>query len=172
MRRDNCPVSLNRCFLNEASRSGFCLSERSPAAECAGGSWMAVPAGVDPAGLHVELSHVDAMCVGTPGLLRPPRGRLGGGRRCPCGRAGRAEVFEVTRLVCAQAGWKFERVGTPDVVLLANVWWLWCYRHPRCLHDPAAARLREVFASPGPPMAGADAAGDRPSALPVLLHLL
>jgi hypothetical protein len=67
------------------------LSERSPAAECAGGSWMAVPAGVDPAGLHVELSHVDAMCVGTPGLLRPPRGRLGGGRRCPCGRAGRAE---------------------------------------------------------------------------------
>nr|WP_309074968.1 TnsA-like heteromeric transposase endonuclease subunit [Streptomyces sp. NWU339] len=83
-----------------------------------------------------------------------------------------AEAFEVTRLLCAQAGWRFERLGTPDAVLLANVRWLSRYRHPRCLHDPAAARLREVFATPRPLMVGADAAGDRLSMLPVLFHLL
>jgi hypothetical protein len=83
-----------------------------------------------------------------------------------------AEAFEVTRLLCAQAGWRFERLGTPDAVLLANVRWLSRYRHPRCLHRPAAARLREVFATPGPLMVGADAAGDRLLTLPVLFHLL
>lgn len=83
-----------------------------------------------------------------------------------------AEAFEVTRLVCAQAGWRFERLGIPDAVLLANIRWLSRYRHPRCLHDPAAARLREVFSIPGPLMVGADAAGDRLSTLPVLFHLL
>ncbi|WP_413811602.1 hypothetical protein [Streptomyces sp. OE57] len=57
-------------------------------------------------------------------------------------------------------------------MLLANVRWLSRYRHPRCLHDSAAARLREVFSIPGPLMAGADAAGDRLSTLPVLFHLL
>ncbi len=35
-----------------------------------------------------------------------------------------AEAFEVTRTACSQAGWGFERVGTPDPVLLANVRWL------------------------------------------------
>ncbi|MFK4101658.1 TnsA-like heteromeric transposase endonuclease subunit [Streptomyces sp. NPDC019531] len=83
-----------------------------------------------------------------------------------------AEAFEVTRLLCAQAGWRFDRLGTPDAVLLANVRWLSRYRHPRCLREPAAARLREVFTTPGPLMAGADAAGDRLSTLPVLFHLL
>ncbi|MFI6275668.1 TnsA-like heteromeric transposase endonuclease subunit [Streptomyces sp. NPDC050988] len=83
-----------------------------------------------------------------------------------------AEAFEVTRLLCAQAGWSFERLGIPDAVLLANVRWLSRYRHPRCLHDSAAARLREVFAIPGPLMVGADMAGDRLRTLPVLFHLL
>ena len=83
-----------------------------------------------------------------------------------------AEAFEVTRLLCAQAGWRFERLGTPNEVLLANVRWLSRYRHPRCLHHPAAARLREVFADPGPVMVGADAAGDRLLTLPVRFHLL
>ncbi|EDY58699.1 MULTISPECIES: TnsA-like heteromeric transposase endonuclease subunit [Streptomyces] len=83
-----------------------------------------------------------------------------------------AEAFEVTRLLCAQAGWRFERLGVPDAVLLANVRWLSRYRHPRCLHPPAAARLREVFAAPGPLMVGAEAAGDRLATLPVLFHLL
>ncbi|WP_308402645.1 TnsA-like heteromeric transposase endonuclease subunit [Streptomyces sp. AC550_RSS872] len=72
-----------------------------------------------------------------------------------------AEAFEVTRLYCAEAGWRIERLGVPDAVLLANVRWLSRYRHPRCLHHPAAARLRKVFAAPGPLMVGADAAGDR-----------
>ncbi|MEU3206678.1 TnsA-like heteromeric transposase endonuclease subunit [Streptomyces cyaneofuscatus] len=83
-----------------------------------------------------------------------------------------AEAFEVTRTACAQAGWSFGRVGTPDPVLLANVRWLSRYRHPRCLHRTAADRLREVFATPGPLLTGADTAGERLATLPALFHLL
>ena len=83
-----------------------------------------------------------------------------------------AEAFEVTRLACAQAGWGFERVGRPDPVLLGNVRWLSRYRHPRCLRGTTADRLREVFTTPGPLLAGADAAGDRLVTLPALFHLL
>ncbi|MFD4655812.1 TnsA-like heteromeric transposase endonuclease subunit [Kitasatospora sp. NPDC058444] len=83
-----------------------------------------------------------------------------------------AEAFAVTRLACVQAGWDFERVGVPEPVLLANVRWLSRYRHPRCLRRPAADRLLEVFAEPGPLLAGADAAGDRLATLPSLFHLL
>ncbi|WP_329024370.1 TnsA-like heteromeric transposase endonuclease subunit [Streptomyces sp. NBC_00690] len=82
------------------------------------------------------------------------------------------EAFEVTRIACAQAGWGFERVGVPEAVLVANVRWLSRYRHPRCLHRTAADRLREVFATPGPLLGGADAAGDRLATLPTLFHLL
>ncbi|MER6031596.1 TnsA-like heteromeric transposase endonuclease subunit [Streptomyces sp. NPDC001817] len=83
-----------------------------------------------------------------------------------------AEAFEVTRRACTEAGWGFERVGTPEAVLLANVRWLSRYRHPRCRRGPVAARLMEVFSQPGPLMPGADAAGDRLATLPVLFHLL
>ncbi|MER5908631.1 TnsA-like heteromeric transposase endonuclease subunit [Streptomyces mirabilis] len=83
-----------------------------------------------------------------------------------------AEAFEVTRLACAQAGWGFQRVGAPEALLLANVRWLSRYRHPWCLRRPTADRLREVFAAPGPLLAGADAAGDRLATLPALFHLL
>ncbi|WP_030609460.1 TnsA-like heteromeric transposase endonuclease subunit [Streptomyces fulvoviolaceus] len=83
-----------------------------------------------------------------------------------------AEAFEVTRRACAEAGWGFERVGTPETVLLANVRWLSRYRHPRCRQHPVAARLMEVFSQPGPLVAGADSAGDRLATLPVLFHLL
>ncbi|MGG7572134.1 TnsA-like heteromeric transposase endonuclease subunit [Streptomyces sirii] len=83
-----------------------------------------------------------------------------------------AEAFTVTRLVCAQAGWGFKRVGAPAAVLLANTRWLSRYRHPRCLRRPAADRLLEVFSEPGPLMTGADAAGDRLATLPALFHLL
>ncbi|MED7949323.1 TnsA-like heteromeric transposase endonuclease subunit [Streptomyces sp. BE303] len=83
-----------------------------------------------------------------------------------------AEAFEVTRLACAQAGWGFERVGTPEAVLLANVRWLSRYRHPRFLHRPVADRLPEVFAEPGPMFPGADVVGDRLTMLPTLFHLL
>ncbi|WP_309239210.1 hypothetical protein [Streptomyces lunaelactis] len=42
----------------------------------------------------------------------------------------------------------------------------------RALHGTAADRLREVFTTPGPLLAGADAAGDRLVTLPALFHLL
>ncbi|MGW1393080.1 TnsA-like heteromeric transposase endonuclease subunit [Streptomyces nigra] len=82
------------------------------------------------------------------------------------------QAFEATRMACAQAGWGFKQVGTPEAVLLANVRWLSRYRHPRCLHHAAANRLREVFTTPGPLLSGADAAGDRLATLPALFHLL
>nr|WP_325052036.1 TnsA-like heteromeric transposase endonuclease subunit [Streptomyces triticagri] len=83
-----------------------------------------------------------------------------------------AAAFEATRIACGQAGWQFERVGTPGAVLLANVRWLSRYRHPRCLRRTSADRLREVFTAPGPLLAGADEAGDRLATLPALFHLL
>ncbi|MEV5451758.1 TnsA-like heteromeric transposase endonuclease subunit [Streptomyces sp. NPDC052535] len=83
-----------------------------------------------------------------------------------------AEAFELTRRACTEVGWWFERVGTPEAVLLANVRWLSRYRHPRCRREPVAARLLDAFSQPGPLMAGADAAGDRLATLPVLFHLL
>ncbi|WP_440581562.1 TnsA-like heteromeric transposase endonuclease subunit [Streptomyces viridochromogenes] len=83
-----------------------------------------------------------------------------------------AEAFELTRRACGEVGWRFERVGVPETVLLANVRWLSRYRHPRCRREPDATRLMEVFSQPGPLMARADAAGDRLATLPVLFHLL
>ncbi|MGF1431901.1 TnsA-like heteromeric transposase endonuclease subunit [Kitasatospora sp. LaBMicrA B282] len=83
-----------------------------------------------------------------------------------------AEAFAMTRLACEMAGWRFDRVGEPEAVLLANVRWLARYRHPRCLRREIELRLREVFATPTGLLRGADAAGERLATLPVLFHLL
>jgi len=83
------------------------------------------------------------------------------------------EAFEATARACAQAGWLFRRVGTPDAVLAANVRWLSRYRHPRCgRRREVADRLLEVFAEPRPLFEGAAEVGDRLAVLPVLYHLL
>ncbi|MGW8327548.1 TnsA-like heteromeric transposase endonuclease subunit [Streptomyces sp. NPDC055897] len=50
-----------------------------------------------------------------------------------------AEAFELTRRACAEVGWRFERVGTPEAALLANVRWLSRYRHPRCRREGGGA---------------------------------
>lgn len=83
-----------------------------------------------------------------------------------------AEAFEATAQACASVGWNYQRAGVVDPVLAANVRWLAGYRHPRCLHQVRAARLREAFAGPVPLMAGARAAGDPIAVLPVAFHLL
>ena len=83
-----------------------------------------------------------------------------------------AAVFAATASVCASAGWSYRRVGALGLVLAANLRWLAGYRHPRCLRSDLAARLREVFAAPGPLLPGARAAGDPVVVLPVLFHLL
>jgi hypothetical protein len=83
-----------------------------------------------------------------------------------------AEVFEVTARACASVGWSYRRAGAVDPMLAANVRWLAGYRHPRCLDEASAARLRELFARPAPLLAGALAAGDPLAVLPVLYHLL
>ncbi|MFJ9523708.1 TnsA-like heteromeric transposase endonuclease subunit [Kitasatospora sp. NPDC101801] len=82
-------------------------------------------------------------------------------------------AFAATRRACAAAGWEFERVGTPDPVLMENVRWLSRYRRRRA-GRPAevAARLVEVFADPQPLWGGAGLVGDRLLVLPVLFHLL
>jgi len=83
-----------------------------------------------------------------------------------------AEVFEMTARVCVSVGWGYRRAGVVDPVFAANVRWLAGYRHPRCMNQGHAARLREVFACPGALLAGARAAGDPLAVLPVLYHLL
>ncbi|MEU7154646.1 TnsA-like heteromeric transposase endonuclease subunit [Streptomyces sp. NPDC045456] len=69
-------------------------------------------------------------------------------------------------------GWEFRLLGAPGPVVVRNVRWLAGYRHPRHRLEPAASRLREVFAEPVALMEGAAAAGEPVSVLPVLFHLL
>jgi hypothetical protein len=84
-----------------------------------------------------------------------------------------AEAFDATARACAQVGWQFRRVGTPDLVRVANVRWLSRYRHPRCgARIEVVERLLEVFDQPAGLFEGAAAAGDRLAVLPVLYHLM
>jgi hypothetical protein len=83
-----------------------------------------------------------------------------------------AAKFAVTAAACRAVGWNFQRVGTPEAVLMANVRWLGGYRHPRVHRSEVAARLVEVFADGGGLLAGALRVGDQIAVLPVLFHLL
>ncbi|WP_338118011.1 TnsA-like heteromeric transposase endonuclease subunit [Streptomyces coryli] len=83
-----------------------------------------------------------------------------------------AEAFAATAEACGRVGWDFARIGCPAAVREANLRWLAGYRHPRCMRPEIAARLREVFAVPGPLRAGAEAVGPPLAVLPVLFHLL
>ncbi|MFH8349671.1 TnsA-like heteromeric transposase endonuclease subunit [Streptomyces sp. NPDC018045] len=80
--------------------------------------------------------------------------------------------LEATAAACAEVGWEFRLLGAPDPVVARNVRWLAGYRHPRHRVEPAASRLREVFAEPLPLMDGAAEAGEPLAVLPVLFHLL
>ncbi|MFI1377708.1 TnsA-like heteromeric transposase endonuclease subunit [Streptomyces longwoodensis] len=87
------------------------------------------------------------------------------------GRAARAAA--VLEAVCAAAGFAYRRLVPPDAVVAANVRWLAGYRHPR--HRDASGleqAVLEAFAAPRALMAGAAAAGEVLSALPVLYHAL
>ncbi|WP_157528515.1 TnsA-like heteromeric transposase endonuclease subunit [Nocardia sp. NRRL S-836] len=59
-------------------------------------------------------------------------------------------AFEATRAACELLGWRYEIVGTPPEVLLANVRWLAGYRHPRHDLHVVAQTLRAVFSRPMP----------------------
>jgi len=83
-----------------------------------------------------------------------------------------AAVFAATARVCAQVGWDYQRAGELGRVRAANLRWLSGYRHPRFAQPGVAARLGEVFAQPGPLLAGAAAAGDPVAVLPVLFGML
>ena len=83
-----------------------------------------------------------------------------------------AAVFAATAQVCAQVGWDYQRAGKLGPVRAANLRWLSGYRHPRFAQSGVAARLGEVFADPGPLLAGAAAAGDPVAVLPVLFGML
>ncbi len=87
------------------------------------------------------------------------------------GRAARADA--VLEAACAAAGFTYRRLVPPDAVVAANVRWLAGYRHPR--HRDAGGleqAVLEAFAAPRPLMAGAAAAGEVLTALPVLYHAL
>jgi hypothetical protein len=81
-------------------------------------------------------------------------------------------VFAATAQVCAQVGWDYQRAGVLGPVQAANLRWLSGYRHPRFAQPGVAARLGEVFAQPGPLLAGAAVAGDPVAVLPVLFGML
>jgi hypothetical protein len=83
-----------------------------------------------------------------------------------------AAVFAATARVCAQVGWEYQRAGELGPVQAANLRWLSGYRHPRFAQPGLAARLKEVFAEPGPLLGGASAAGDPVAVLPVLFGML
>jgi hypothetical protein len=83
-----------------------------------------------------------------------------------------AAVFAATARLCAQVGWEYQRAGELGAVHAANLRWLSGYRHPRFAQPGVAARLREVFAEPGPLLGGAAAVGDPVAVLPVLFGML
>ncbi|MER6330539.1 TnsA-like heteromeric transposase endonuclease subunit [Streptomyces sp. NPDC001034] len=87
------------------------------------------------------------------------------------GRAARAAA--VLAAACAAVGFTYRRLVPPEKVVAANVRWLAGYRHPR--HRDAGGleqAVLEAFAAPRPLMAGAVAAGEVLTALPVLYHAL
>lgn len=54
-----------------------------------------------------------------------------------------AELFELTRELCAKVGWDYELIGELDQVARWNVEWLSRYRHPRC--RPTADAHAEIL---------------------------
>ena len=83
-----------------------------------------------------------------------------------------AEAFARTERACAEVGWEFRRVGTPEAVFMANVRWLAGYRHPRCHRPAIAAALTRVFSRPAPLREGAERVGPVVAVLPALFHLM
>src|SRR5260370_39590378 len=84
-----------------------------------------------------------------------------------------AEAFAAMEVACAQAGWRFGRLGAAGAVVTANVRWLSRYRHPRCAGpDGLAGAVMAAFDQPAALWDGAAAVGDRVAGLPVVFHLL
>jgi hypothetical protein len=87
------------------------------------------------------------------------------------GRAARAAA--VLEAACAAAGFTYRRLVPPEKVVAANMRWLAGYRHPR--HRDVGGleqAVLEAFATARPLMAGAAAAGETLTTLPVLYHAL
>lgn len=88
--------------------------------------------------------------------------------------AGRAErAAAVLEAACAAVWFTYQRLAPPEKVVAANVWWLAGYHHPR--HRDAGGleqAVLEAFAAERPLIAGAAAAGEVLTALPVLYHAL
>jgi hypothetical protein len=80
--------------------------------------------------------------------------------------------FDATARACGLLGWDYELVGAADRVVTANVRWLSGYRHSRHHLPETAERLRSVFVTPAPLLAGAEQVNDPLAVLPVLFHLL
>lgn len=96
---------------------------------------------------------------------------------CPAATAPAGDRAEraaaVLEAACEAVGFTYRRLAPPEKVVAANVRWLAGYRHPR--HRDAGGleqAVLEAFAAPRPLMAGAAAAGEVLTALPVLYHAL
>ncbi|MFI1855534.1 TnsA-like heteromeric transposase endonuclease subunit [Streptomyces sp. NPDC020480] len=96
---------------------------------------------------------------------------------CPASReiAGdrAARAAAVLEAACAAVGFTYRRLVPPDAVVAANVRWLAGYRHPR-YRDAGGLQqaVLEAFAAPRSLMAGAAAAGEVLTTLPVVYHAL
>ncbi|WP_231584701.1 TnsA-like heteromeric transposase endonuclease subunit [Mycobacterium haemophilum] len=80
--------------------------------------------------------------------------------------------FAVTGHACARLRWEYRLVAGLDPVLVGNLRWLSGYRHPRNDVPAVGVSLMDVFATPTPLLAGAEAVGDPIAVLPALFHLL
>ncbi|AQW56238.1 TnsA-like heteromeric transposase endonuclease subunit [Streptomyces violaceusniger] len=86
-------------------------------------------------------------------------------------RAERAAA--VLSAACSAVGFTYRRLLPPEKVVAANVRWLAGYRHPRNRNAGGLEQtVLETFTKPRPLMAGAAAAGEVLTALPVLYHAL
>ena len=59
-------------------------------------------------------------------------------------------VFDATAQLCASVAWAYQRMGELPSTYRTNLQWIAGYRHPRCLHEPSAALMKEHLSVSGP----------------------
>ncbi|KXP01295.1 hypothetical protein AXK61_00275 [Tsukamurella pseudospumae] len=84
-----------------------------------------------------------------------------------------AAVFAATATCCADVGWDYQRVGTVDEIVAANLRWLAGYRLPRCRDENVAATaIAQLANGPMPIRVLARCLGAQMAVLPTVFHLI
>lgn len=84
------------------------------------------------------------------------------------------DVFDATAQLCASVAWAYQRMGELPSTYRTNLQWIAGYRHPRCLHEPSAALMKEHLSVSGPSSVRelVTVAGEAVIVLPTLFHML